>query len=270
MRRRYSVALIVETSSNYGRNLLDGIVRFKKTQSDWSVFLEEQDLRGGPPEWLIDWNGDGIICRSTNPEIAQMVRSRKIPFVDLNDRRSGKSEFVTLRSDDHAIGRLGARHFMERGFRSFGFLGFDQEAWSRRREESFVAELKQKRHECSILKSQWHSLSNREMEQPRKLSLAYERKRITDWLKGLPKPAGVMASNDIAGKNILDCCLWAEIAVPEQVAVLGVDNNEVICNLCEPPLSSVMPNSEQIGFAAAESLAQLMAGGKSNTAVAVL
>ena len=169
MRRRYSVALIVETSSNYGRNLLDGIVRFKKTQSDWSVFLEEQDLRGGPPEWLIDWNGDGIICRSTNPEIAQMVRSRKIPFVDLNDRRSGKSEFVTLRSDDHAIGRLGARHFMERGFRSFGFLGFDQEAWSRRREESFVAELKQKRHECSILKSKWHSISNREMEQTRKL-----------------------------------------------------------------------------------------------------
>ena len=151
---------------------------------------------------------------------------------------------------------------MERGFRSFGFLGFDQEAWSQRREESFVAELKKKRHECSILKSKWHSLSNREMEQPRKLSLAYKRKRITDWLKGLPKPAGVMASNDIAGKNILDCCLWAEIAVPEQVAVLGVDNNEVICNLCEPPLSSIMPNSEQIGFAAAECLAKLMAGEK--------
>ena len=262
MRRRYSVALIVETSSNYGRNLLDGIVRFKKTQSDWSVFLEEQDLRGGPPEWLIDWNGDGIICRSTNPEIAQMVRSRKIPFVDLNDRRDEKSEFASLRSDDHAIGRLGARHFMERGFRSFGFFGFDQEAWSRRREESFVGELKQKRHECSIFKSKWHSLSNRELEQPRKLSLAYERKRITRGLKGVPKPVGVMASNDIAGKNILDCCLLAEIAVPEQVAVLGVDNNEVICNLCEPPLSSVMPNSEQIGFSAAERLAKLMAGEK--------
>lgn len=262
MRRRYSVALIVETSSNYGRNLLDGIVRFKKTQSDWSVFLEEQDLRGGPPEWLTDWNGDGIICRSTNPEIAQMVRSRKIPFVDLNDRRSGESEFISLRSDDHAIGRLGARHLMARGFRNFGFLGFDQEAWSRRREESFVEELKEKRHGCSILKSKWASLSNREFAQPRKLSLAYERERITSWLKGLPKPVGVMASNDIAGKNILDCCLLAEIAVPEQVAVLGVDNNEVICNLCEPPLSSVVPNSEQIGFSAAERLARLMAGEK--------
>ena len=210
-----------------------------------------------------------LFVARTNPEIAQMVRSRKIPFVDLNDRRSGKSEFVTLRSDDHAIGRLGARHFMERGFRSFGFLGFDQEAWSRRREESFVAELKQKRHECSILKSQWHSLSNREMEQPRKLSLAYERKRITDWLKGLPKPAGVMASNDIAGKNILDCCLWAEIAVPEQVAVLGVDNNEVICNLCEPPLSSVMPIRAN-WICCSREFGTIDGGGKSNTAVAVL
>ena len=262
MRRRYSVALIVETSSNYGRHLLDGIVRFKKTQSDWSVFLEEQDLRGGPPEWLIDWNGDGIICRSTNPEIAQMVRSRKIPFVDLNDRCKEKSEFVSLRSDDHAIGRLGARHFMERGFRNFGFFGFAQEAWSQRREEAFVEELEQQRQECSVLKSKWHTLSARAPDLPRKFSLAYERKRTTNWLKGLPKPAGVMVSNDIAGKHILDCCLMSEMAVPEQVAVLGVDNNELICNLCEPPLSSVMPNSEQIGFSAAQCLAKLMAGEK--------
>jgi LacI family transcriptional regulator len=255
MRKKYAVALIVETSTVYGRTLLNGVLRFKKTQPDWSVFLEQRDLKAGPPRWLNDWNGDGIISRSTTPEIASLIRSRKIPFIELTDRRTEKHEFVTLRSDDAAIGRLGAEHLMERGFRNFGFCGFEMEAWSDRREQGFLERLNREKLGCSVFKSQWYGTQD-VGSLPK--SLLAEQRRLSEWISWLPKPVGIMACNDIRGKNVLDSCLVEEIAVPEKVAVVGVDNDEVFCNFCQPPLSSVIPNAEKIGFKAAEKLALLM------------
>lgn len=257
MRKRYTVALIVESSTNYGRHLLRGVLRFKKTQSDWSVFLEQRDLKAGPPSWLPDWVGDGVICRSTTPEIAAMIRRRKIPFVELTDRRGEMLEFVTMRSDDAAIGRMGAEHLLERGFRNFGFSGFNMEAWSSRRQHAFVERLEREGVACSIHRSGWYGSSQR---QPSARSLASEQRRLGDWIVGLPKPVGIMACNDICGKQILDGCAQREIAVPEQVAVLGVDNDEVLCNFSQPLLSSIVPNAELVGYRAAEALAHLMLG----------
>lgn len=257
MRKKYAVALIVETSIDYGRQLLRGVLRFKKTQSDWSVFLEQRDLKAGPPDWLNDWNGDGVICRSTTPEIASLIRSRKIPFVELTDRRKEKHEFVTLRSDDAEIGRLGAEHLLERGFRNFGFCGFEMEAWSDRRESAFRDRLDQENVGVSVFKSQWYG-TQKKVESP--TSLSAEQRRLSNWIASLTKPAGIMACNDIRGKNVLDSCLLQEIAVPEKVAVIGVDDDELLCNFCQPPLSSVIPNAEKIGFTSAKLLAMLMAG----------
>jgi LacI family transcriptional regulator len=257
MRKRYVVALIVESSTNYGRQLLRGILRFKKTQSDWSVFLEQRDLKAGPPSWLADWAGDGIICRSTTPEIAAVIRRRKIPFVELTDRRDEMLEFTTLRSDDGVIGRLGAEHLLERGFRNFGFNGFELEAWSDRRQAAFVQRLTREGLGCSVFKSDWYGTSQRNASAK---ALELEQGRLGDWIESLPKPVGIMACNDICGKQILDCCVLRGLAVPEKVAVVGVDNDEVLCNFCQPPLSSVVPNAELIGYRAAETLAHLMLG----------
>ena len=260
MRKKYSVALIVETSSNYGRQLLRGVLRFKKTQRDWSVFLEQRDLKSGPPDWLDAWQGDGIICRTTTSEIASMIRERRIPFVELTDRYSEELDFVTLRSDDAAIGRLGAAHLMERGFRSFGFCGFEQEAWSDRREAAFVEKLNRERLGCSVFKSYWYGTQVGPTSRAHRSSPVQDMERMSRWIKSLPAPVGIMACNDICGKHVLDCCLMNEIPVPEQVAVVGVDNDDLLCNFCQPPLSSVVPNAEQIGYQAAEKLSLLMAG----------
>jgi len=83
--------------------------------------------------------------------------------------------------------------------------------------------------------------------------------RIEGWLAGLPQPLALMACNDVRGLHILDVCTRLGILVPEQVAVVGVDNDEVVCELCTPPLSSVEPDPERIGYSAAELLDQLMA-----------
>lgn len=249
IRKRQRVALIIETSSNYGRGLLSGVVRFMRTHDAWSVFVEQRDLTAKPPEWLDKWHGHGIISRSTNRHLADAVVAAQTPLVELTDRREDFG-FPHIWSDDDAIARSAALHLIERGFRSFAYCGFLSEAWSTRRQESFVKHVSQA---CAVYNSRWLSRSARPWED--------EQQKLIEWLRPLPKPLGIMACNDVRAQQLLDACSQARISVPEEVAVIGVDNDELLCELCEPSLSSVVPNAELIGYLAAETLAQLMAGG---------
>jgi LacI family transcriptional regulator len=244
------VALIVETSSVYGRDLLSGIVRFMRMHGEWSVFLEQRDLWKQPPSWLNEWRGDGIISRATTPKLLEAIARTGVLLVEVTDRR-GDSELPQIRSDDAAIGRMGAEHLIERGFERFGFCGFKGEAWSRRREEAFVDSVNAtSRSECSRFNSAWHGSSARAWEA--------EQKSIVAWLQEFEPPFAVMACNDIRGQHVIDACSKLDLAVPEQVAVVGVDNDELLCRICSPPLSSVIPNAEVVGFRAAETLDRLM------------
>ena len=246
------VALIIETSSAYGRNLLSGIVRFMRMHDQWSVFLEQRDLWKRPPSWLNEWCGDGIISRATTPRLLEAIARTGVPLVEVTDRR-GDSDLPQVRSDDAAIGRIGAEHVIERGFRRFGFCGFKSEAWSTRRERAFVEAVENRSQSaCSCFNSTWHGPSARPWDA--------EQESIVAWLKELVPPFAVMACNDVRGQHVIDACSELGLAVPEQVAVVGVDNDELLCRVCSPPLSSVVPNAEMVGFRAAEALARLMQG----------
>lgn len=246
------VALIIETSSIYGRDLLSGIVRYMRMHDQWSVFLEQRDLWKQPPTWLNNWQGDGIISRATTPKLLEAVAETGVPLVEVTDRR-GEVEMPQVRSDDAAIGRMGAEHLVERGFQRFAFCGFKGEAWSKRREDAFAEAVTEKSQaECLRHNSTWHGRSARAWNE--------EQLWIVDWLQELTPPFAVMACNDIRGQQVIDACSNLNLAVPEQVAVVGVDNDELLCRICSPPLSSVIPNAETVGFRAAEMLAQLMNG----------
>jgi LacI family transcriptional regulator len=250
MGKKKHVALIVESSGIYGRELLSGIMQYCRSTDDWLVFYEQRDLSSDLPNWLLNWDGHGIISRVTSPKLIEAVTKRGIPLVELTDREQ-EGEPKRLRSDDEAIGRLGVEHFTDRGFQSFGFCGFEDEAWSIRRCESFVKH-SQKYGECSVYTSRWHGATDTTWEE--------EQSRLIDWLGSLPKPVGVMACSDIRGQHVLQACVQAGLNAPEEVAVLGVDNDELLCQLCTPPLSSVIPNAERIGFMSAERLAAMMEG----------
>ena len=246
------VALIIETSSNYGRGLLAGIVRYMRMHDRWSVFLEQRDLFKQPPRWLNKWQGDGIISRATTPRLLDAISDTGVPFVELTDRK-GDVEFSQIRSDDAAIGKMGAEHLLERGFKRFGYCGYKGEAWSKRREESFVKTIDQKSSgSCSLYNSTWQGRGARNWED--------EQRCIIEWLQTLTPPFAVMACNDIRGRQIIDACSELDLAVPEQVVVVGVDDDELLCRMCSPPLSSVIPNAQAVGFRAAEVLASLMDG----------
>ena len=246
------VALIIETSSIYGRDLLAGIVRYMRMHDRWSVFLEQRDLFKQPPRWLNKWHGDGIISRATTPRLLDAISDTGVPFVELTDRK-GDVEFSQIRSDDAAIGKMGAEHLLERGFKRFGYCGYKGEAWSKRREESFVKTIDQKSSgSCSLYNSTWQGRNARNWED--------EQRCIIEWLQTLTPPFAVMACNDIRGRQIIDACSELDLAVPEQVVVVGVDDDELLCRMCSPPLSSVIPNAQAVGFRAAEVLASLMDG----------
>lgn len=250
MKRR--VALIIETSSSYGRDLLDGIVRFMRLHNEWSVFLDERSLTQDIPTWLANWTGDGIISRTTTAELKAAAATNQVPLIELNDRRDLLGT-PHVRSEDYAIGCMAAEHLLERGFRRYGFCGFDSEDWSERRQQGFVGTLKDAGFVCEVYSSMWHGPAARAWED--------ELSQLEEWVGGFEQPIGVMACNDVRGQQILDVCSKLSIAVPEDVAVLGVDNDELLCSLCNPPLSSVIPNARIVGFRAAELLAHLMNNG---------
>ncbi len=251
MVQKYRVALMIETSSSYGRQLLEGIVRFRQTHHDWSVFVEQRDLTSKPPEWLREWDGNGIISRFTTREFAETIKKIGISMVELTDR-SEDFGFPVIRSNDNAIGSLASKHLISRGFSDFAFCGFEGEEWSTRREAQFQTDIEDQGHKCSIYRSKWNIDKGRSWED--------EQDDLVRWLRELPKPVGIFACNDVRGQHVLDACARTNLKVPEEVAVIGVDNDSLICRLSDPPMSSIIPNPEEIGFQAATLLAKLMAG----------
>ena len=150
------------------------------------------------------------------------------------------------------IGRQAAEHLLERGFRHFGFCGFRDETWSDLRREGFLDVLQRRSLTFDTYASPWRDIRLHSWEQ--------EHDAIARWLRRLPRPLAVMACNDVRAQHVLDAARHLGAAVPEEIAVIGVDDDHPLCDLRDPPLSSVVPNAQRIGYEAATLLERLMAG----------
>ncbi|HVX62919.1 MAG TPA: DNA-binding transcriptional regulator [Pirellulales bacterium] len=254
--RRPHVMLIVETALAYGRAVVQGISRYLIANQPWSLYVDLRELMAEPPDWLDNWRGDGVISRSTTPELADKLTRLGVPTVDLNDIY-GKLGLPHVWTDHQAVGRLAAAHLLDRGFRNFAYCGFTGHHWSSLRRDGFGDELRRAGCDCRIFESPWETSKANSWEQ--------QQDALGVWLAKLPKPVGVMCCNDLRGQQTLDACRRRELFVPEAVAVIGVDNDEVLCALCDPPLSSVVPNAERVGYEAAALLDRLMQGERSES-----
>lgn len=246
---RPRVALDVETSLNYGRQILDGVSRYIRANRPWSIYLEQHELGSDLPGLLKRWSGDGVITRQATPESARLLRRKHLAVIDLGDIHAHTGLF-RIGSAQGAIGRMAATHLLERGFHHFAICGFSSESWSERRRDGFSAEVGHAGFDCTTYESPSAGMMVWKQDQT----------KLVEWLQSLPKPVGIFATNDLRGQHVLDACSRANIAVPEQAAVVGVDNDELLCGLCNPPLSSVIPNPERIGYEAAAWLDRLMNG----------
>jgi len=253
---RPRVALLIESSRAYGRRTLFGVARYVREHQPWSIFLQERSLGDKCPDWLKDWKGDGIIARVESRQIANGIRKLGIPAVDVRYLLKNIG-MPSVRPDDAAAARLAFEHLRERGFRSFAFCGFNGADYSDARRDSFLECTHKANLPCHIYADslKFRTASTQEYEE-RGLK---DGDQVVRWLETLPKPVGLMACNDIRGQQVLNACRVAGISVPDEIAVIGVDNDEMLCELADPPLSSVSLDTERIGYEAASLLDQMIA-----------
>ncbi len=250
IKKRPHVALLIEVSNSYARGLLRGIRQFVREHQSWSIYLPEQG-RGMPnPEWIANWQGDGILARIENRQIAQAVLAAGWPTVNLSAARMAR-HLPRFETDNRAIAASAFEHLRNRGFRNFGYCGDDGFFWSQERCKKFVELAREADASCSIYQTK--DAGSRSSKEKWRTDLA-------QWLLALPKPAGVMACYDTRGWQVLEVCRRVEIRVPEEVGVIGVDNDELLCDLSEPGLSSVIPDSVGAGYLAASLLDAMMRG----------
>jgi LacI family transcriptional regulator len=241
------VALFVETSINYGRGVLRGVARYLRLCGPWSIFLEQHEIGAKLPDWIDRWDGDGIITRYDHPQILET----KLPTVVMFDRTDEWLGLPRVLNDNLAVGRMAARHLLERRFESFGYYGVSDEYWSILRWRGVQEVVRDGggescfyRPEPGGLTQDWESQQN----------------ALAEWIGSLPRPLGLIACNDIHGLRALDACRRAQLAVPEEVAVIGADNDAELCDLSDPPLTSIEFNRERAGYEAAALLDCLMMG----------
>jgi LacI family transcriptional regulator len=250
-RKRKTVALLVETSNEYARGLLRGIVGYVREHRPWTTYLAEHARGDQPPAWLEHWDGDGIIARIENPRIAKAVVQPGLPVVDVSAANLVPG-VPWVETDDSLIAQSAFDHLFERGFRNLAFIGDQRFNWSNWRRDRFVALAREKEIEPAVADSSVVPRADEEWSE--------EIGRIAKWLQGLPKPVGVMACYDLMGRQVLEACRMTSLAVPDEVAVIGVDDDELICELSDPPLSSIAPDTYRTGYEAAALLDRMMGG----------
>ena len=256
------VALLIESSRSYGRDLLMGIAKYVRVHGPWSIEFEEGDPSEHLPEWFKRWKWDGVIARVSTPAIGEVLKKSRVPVVDLSGSLP-KKLFPVIRSDENMVGRLAAEHLLERGFQRFAFCGFNGTEWSDLRRAGFERRIGGADFSCEVFGNAgpMRSISTSDYEEHD----VWHERDLKHWLQSLPKPCGLMACNDSRGRQVLNCCRELGIAVPDELAVIGVDKDEIFCELSDLPLSSVILNAQQIGHEAAALLGRLMAGEDNET-----
>jgi LacI family transcriptional regulator len=247
------VLLLLESSREYGRELLRGITKYAASQGPWSFIFET--------EWTNALflakkdEADGIIAHIRTPAIASTITKLNIPAVISAMSPQPSQKFCLIKADSTAIGKLAAEHFLSRGFTNFGYCGYGKNWYSKEREKAFRDATKK----AGFQTSAYDDFVDAQPDCRKKRD---ELESIAAWLASLQSPVGIFACNDDLGQKVLEACKAIRKRVPSEIAVLGVDNDEFICNLTQPPLSSVAINGEQAGYEAATILDKLMRGKK--------
>jgi len=174
-----------------------------------------------------------------------------VPMVIIGDYipEETSSRYIRIYSDPEAIGKLAAEHLLDRGYKNYAFCGYDFINWSHARGNAFSKVLAENGFQTHYYV---------QPKSPRKRRWENEQYIMAKWLQSLPKPVGVMASNDDRAQQVIEACKIENLHVPEQVSVLGVDDDEFVCDLTEPPLSSVLLDNEKAGFEASRLLHNMM------------
>ncbi len=245
------ILLLTDFSSGYSRNLLKGIVRYSKEVGNWSfqrMPLYYRMLYGenGVVEWAKKWQADAIIAQLTDVNI-ELLNDLNIPIIVQNYRDRNKA-VSNLTGDYFNTGVMAAKFFLNRGYRNFAFYGFKGAIWSRERADGYSHEIEKQGYKLAVLEN-----DNKDKEE-----WSYNHTVLGNWLQSLPKPVALFACDDHFALQISETCNVYNINVPDDIAILGVDNDDLLCNISDPPLSSIVLDVENGGYNAGKLLHQLI------------
>ncbi|MCM8535192.1 MAG: XylR family transcriptional regulator [Lentisphaeraceae bacterium] len=248
------VALLLNINKPYDRQIIHGVSRYAKESGDWSLYIEDEPLQKIPD--FEHWQGDGIIADLDDVNVYNAVKKSSLPVIGCGSGYGPyqeKDDIPYVYTDNDSIAILAANHLLERGFKNFAYYGIPESetsGWNTERQNTFSEYLKSKGIHCN-------TYSNTQ-SQPAQWS-KYQQE-LASWLNSLQKPVALLAANDSRARHILEACRLANLNVPSDVAVVGVDDDPLMCEVGNPPLTSVTQGTDKLGYEASRMLDKLMRG----------
>jgi LacI family transcriptional regulator len=247
------VALLIDKSASYDRGLIQGIIKYSNLIEPWEFFLVRPDYmvvdnKKKFIKKIINWKPDCIVLndRFSLSDFSKL----NIPIMVTSSKHRKLQEAINIISDDNTIGKLGANYFINKGFKNFAFYGSDKIFWSLNRKNAFRETVLSKGLNFfemeSLLNNKWQSNPH----------------QLIPWLRELPKQVAIMAGSDEFGVHLIKAAKLAQLNVPEEISILGVDNDEFMCNLYGLPMSSIDQKPEAVGFEVAKCIRSILVGGK--------
>jgi LacI family transcriptional regulator len=242
------IAVLVDTASTWGRDIIRGIQREARKHPTWSILVEQ---RGGAEALVLpaEWRADGVIARVSNAGLARQLAATGLPVVNVSAMHVPEAKFARVATDVEAAGRKAAAYYRERGFCHFAYLSLLEQEYVERQRAAFAAAVCAGGQSCAEF-SVGH-LGGRGQE-------AARAEALVNWLRALPKPVAVFTWS--GGNEVVEACRQAGLAMPEEVALLTGTEDELLCEVSPVPISGVRQPSEQIGGEAAELLGRMMDG----------
>ena len=244
---------ITDYSDSYANRLLKGITDYSKDKGQWSISrMPTYYKRSIGIEGILniarEWEIDVAIGTFEDSDDIGILRDNGIIVIaqDFKQRLNG---VPNITGNYIGTGQMAARYFIDRGFRNFGFFGLKDVCWSDERHEGYRKELKAQGFENSLHKYNMQDIDRHWF---------YERSALAGWLKDIPKPIGILACDDNQGNILIEACNSAGIRIPQEVSILGVDNDELLCTLSIPSLSSIAINIEKGGYEVARLIEQML------------
>lgn len=230
------IAVLVDTSWGAGRAVIEGISEYASTQVHWQLTFHESTLKSKLSEWIQCWDGDGLIARLNYETDAEAIAATGLPTVDIFGKLN-HPKIPTVTVDNASVARTAVDFFLAAGFTNLAFFGHHGQHASDLRQKAFK-EAAQRAHIPIYIRTTSvepsPSVKSGETEQPdRELN-------TVQWLQSLPKPIAILASNDVRALDLATACRASHICIPEDVAILGVNNDSFICNMGDLRLSSIV------------------------------
>ena len=245
------ILLLVGVEFGYGRDVIRGVASYVRDHRLPWVF-RRLDASVPSVRMAARWQPHGAVTHLQRPQIERAMRKLAVPTVDISARFDVPG-IGHVRVDDRSIGRTAALHFLDRGFRHFAFVGYPAGVlFSDARRQGFVGAIGEKARTCH----HYHYT----IDAPGGKRWRYEVNRLRAWLAHLPRPTAVMAVNDRTGSELAEMCGGLGLRIPEDIALIVVNNDDLLCQIADPPLSSVLSPMDRVGYEAARMLNRMLAG----------